>query len=56
MTAFADQIHNSPLSLSNLQIFNSKCREFSPAQSAAYKHRDHCEIANTAQIIAVGFL
>src|SRR4051812_28928381 len=56
MTAFADQIHNSPASLSDLQIFNSKRREFSPAQSAAHKHRDHCEVASTAQIISVGLL
>ena len=50
MTAFADQIRNSPVSLSNLQIFNRKRREFSPAQSSADKHRDHCEVASTAQI------
>jgi len=56
ITAFADRMHNSPVSLSNLQILNRKRREFSPAQPAANEYRDHCEIAGTAQIISVGFL
>ena len=56
MTAFANQVHNSPMSLPYLQILNIKSREFGPAQSAAHEHGNHCEITGTAQIVSVGFL
>ena len=56
MTAFANQIYGGPMSLPDLQILNSKSREFGPTQSAANEHRNHCEIADTAQIVPVGFL
>jgi hypothetical protein len=45
-----------PMSLPDLQILNSKSRELDLARSAAYEHRSHCEIADTAQIVSVGFL
>jgi hypothetical protein len=35
MTAFANQIYDSPVSLPNLQILNGKSRQFCPTQSAA---------------------
>jgi hypothetical protein len=35
MTAFANQIYDSPVSLPNLQILNGKSRQFGPTQSAA---------------------
>ena len=56
MTAFANQVYDGPMSLPDLQIFNSKSRELGPAQSAAYEHGNHCEISDTAQIVPVGFL
>jgi hypothetical protein len=56
MTTFANQIHDGPMSLPDLQILNSKRRELGPAQSAAYEQRNHCEITYTAQIVPVGFL
>jgi hypothetical protein len=56
MTAIANQVYDGPVSLPDLQILNSKSRELGPAQSAAYEHGNHCEITDTAQIVAVGFL
>jgi hypothetical protein len=56
MTAFANQVYDGPMSLPDLQILNSKSRELGPAQSAAYEHGNHCEIAGTTQIVSVGFL
>jgi len=56
MPAFGDQVYNGPVSLPNLQTLNSKSGEFSPTQSAAYEHRNHCKIADTAKIVPVGFL
>ena len=44
------------MSLPDLQILNRKRRELGPAQSAADEHGNHCEIADTAQIVSVGFL
>jgi hypothetical protein len=55
MTAFADEIHYRPMSLSNLKILNCQRRELAPAQSVAHEHRNHCKLARTAQIISVGF-
>jgi hypothetical protein len=46
----------SPMSLSDLKILNGQRRGLGPAQSAAHEHRNHCEIASTAQIISIGFL
>jgi hypothetical protein len=56
MTAFANQVYDGPMSLPNLQMLNGKSREFGPTQSAAHEHGNHCEIANTAKIVPVGFL
>jgi hypothetical protein len=56
MTAFANQVYDGPVSLPNLQILYAKSREFGPTQSAAYEHGNHCEIADTAQVVTVGFL
>jgi hypothetical protein len=56
MTAFANQVYDGPMSLPNLQILYAKSREFGPTQSAAYEHGNHCEIADTAKIVPVGFL
>ena len=50
MTALADQVHDGPMSLSDLQILNAKSRELGPAQSATHEHRNHCEITRTAQV------
>ncbi len=44
------------MSLPNLQILNAKSRQFGSPQSAAYEHGKHCEIADTAKIVPVGFL
>jgi hypothetical protein len=55
MTAFANQIHNGPMTLPDLKILNSKRRELGSAQSATYEQRNHCEVTNTAQIVPVGF-
>jgi hypothetical protein len=56
VTTFANQIHDCPMSLPDLKIFNSECREFGPAQPTAYEHGNHCEITKAAQIVAIGFL
>jgi hypothetical protein len=56
MTAFANQVYEGPMSLPDLQILNSKSREFGPTQSAANEDGNHCEIADTAQIVPVRFL
>jgi hypothetical protein len=56
MTAFANQVHNGPMSLPDLQILDGESRELGPAQSAAYEHANHCETTGTAQIVSAGFL
>src|SRR5215469_15752766 len=38
VTSLANQIHDGPMPLPDLQILNSKRRELGPAQSAADKH------------------
>jgi hypothetical protein len=42
MTAFADQVHNGPMSLPNLSIFNCQRRELGAAQYQVM----NCSIAN----------
>jgi hypothetical protein len=56
MTAFANQVYDGPMSLPDLQILDSKSRELGPTQAATYEYGNHCEIADTAQIVSVGFL
>jgi hypothetical protein len=56
MTAFANQIHDGPVSLPDLQLLNRKRRQLCPTQSAADKQGDHREIADAAQIITICFL
>jgi hypothetical protein len=56
MTAFANQVHDGPVSLPDLQILNFKGGEFSPAQSTAYEYGYHGEITDTAQVVTLGFL
>jgi hypothetical protein len=55
MSAFANQVHNCPMSLPDLQILNSKRGQFRPAQSAADEHGDHREIAEAPQIVTICF-
>ena len=56
MTTFADQVHDGPMSLPDLQILNSKRGELGPAQSAADEHGNHGKITATAQIVTICFL
>ena len=56
VTSLASQVYDGPMSLPDLQILDSKSRELGSAQSAAYEHGNHCEIADTAKIVPVGFL
>jgi hypothetical protein len=56
MTAFANQVHDGPVSLSDLQILNFKRGKLSPAQSTTYEYGYHREITDTSQVVTVGFL
>ena len=55
MTTLAHQIHDGPMSLPDLQVLNCKCRELGAAQSATDKHGNHCNVPETAQILAICF-
>jgi hypothetical protein len=54
--AFADEIHNRPVPLTNLNVVLSEGREFSSSQSAANQHRNHGEVSETAQALPACFL
>jgi len=56
MTASANQVHDGPMSLHDLQILSFKRGELSPAQSTVYEYGNHREITDTAQVVTVGFL
>ena len=55
MTAFANQVHDGPMSLPDLEIINFESRELSAPQPAAKKYRDRCKITKAAQVFAVSF-
>jgi len=56
MTTLANQIHDCPMTLSDLQILNRKRRKLGPTQSATDQHGNHRKITDTAEIVTICFL
>jgi hypothetical protein len=56
MTTLANQIHDCPMTLSDLQILNRKRRKLGPAQSATDQHGNHRKITDTTEIVTICFL
>lgn len=56
VTSLANQIHDRPMPLPDLQVLHCKRRELGTAQSAADKYGNHRKITETAQIVTIRFL
>lgn len=55
VTAFANQVHDGPMSLPDLEVINIEGGKFSTPQPAAKKYRDHRKVTKAAQVFAVSF-
>jgi hypothetical protein len=54
--AFADKVYDSPMALSDLNIFISQARQLSSPQTTADQDGYHGDVSEVAKILAVRFL
>ena len=48
MIALADEVHNSPVSLSDLDVFLSQARQLGSAQTTAKQDSNHSDVSDAA--------
>jgi aryl-alcohol dehydrogenase-like predicted oxidoreductase len=56
MPALADEVHNSPMSLPNLDVFFSQRCYFGSSKTTAEQDRYHSDVSDAAKAFTVRFL
>jgi hypothetical protein len=56
VTTLSDKIHDCPMTLANLDVFFSKGHQFCSTESASEQDRDHGQVTDASEALAVRFL